>query len=592
MYIRKLVIRNQKEEKNIREINFNLGVSLIVDISEITNQQDTGNDVGKTTVLRLINYCLGGKADEIYKNKESKSSINSTVKNFLIDNEVLIILTLCKDFNDPTTDIVIERNFLKGKKKKICTINDCSFSNIENFKKELKSIFYNSDLDKPSFRQLIDRHLRFDYDSERIVNYLHFGTSDKEYEQIYLFLYGLYKASELSTTKSGELDKFKEYENIKKKLFKNRTSSLVEQELFVLNNDIVNIENQKNDFNINKLYQEELKEIDDLNDKINNLMEEYSSLKTRLKIYEQNILNIESEKCELEVKDVETLYNEAGIYLPTLNKTLEETIEFHNRLIINKVNFIKSDIPILKNKVLELKEKIKANTERKKHLEEEQKRHGSLSEYESLISSIKPLYEQKGKLIQEQEKIVEYDNLIDTCDEKITTINNEIQKYNEDLQTKLGVFNKYFTKYAMKFYNESYYISTLISEKTKCYKFELSNLNGNIGTGKKKGVMSAYDLAYISFANELKLERPKFVLHDRIEDIHSNQLVSLMNLVNSNDFDGQYIVSVLSGKFKEGDLKTLLEQNKVIELSPQEKLFKIEQQLQEQAQLKEVNETN
>ncbi len=160
------------------------------------------------------------------------------------------------------------------------------------------------------------------------------------------------------------------------------------------------------------------------------------------------------------------------------------------------------------------------------------------------------------------------------------------------MQGKLGVFNKYFTEYDMKFYNESYYISTLVSEKTKCYKFELSNLNGNIGTGKKKGVMSAYDLAYISFANELKLERPKFVLHDRIEDIHSNQLVSLMNLVNSNDFDGQYIVSVLSGKFKEGDLKTLLEQNKVIELSPQEKLFKIEQQLQEQAQLEEVNETN
>jgi len=578
MYIRKLVIQNQKEEKSIREINFNLGVSLIVDISEITNQQDTGNDVGKTTVLRLINYCLGGKADEIYKNKESKNLINSTVKNFLIDNEILIILTLCKDFNDSKTDIVIKRNFLTGKKKKICAIDNRSYSNIENFKKELKSIFYNSNLDKPSFRQLIGRHLRFNYGSEQIVKYLPLGATDKEYEQIYLFLYGLYKASELSTTKSGELDKFKEYENIKKKLFKNRTSSLVEQELFVLNNNIENIENKKNDFNINELYQEELKEIDELNDQINNLMVEYSTLKTRLKIYEQNILNIESEKCELEVKDVEILYNEAGIYLPKLNKTLEETIAFHNKLIINKVNFIKSDIPVLKNKIIELKEKIKNNTERKKSLEEKQKRHGSLSEYESLVSNIKPLYEQKGKLLQEQEKIIEYDGLINTSNEKIITINKEIQKYYDDLQAKLGIFNKYFTEYAMKFYNESYYISTSVSEKTKCYKFELSNLNGNIGTGKKKGVMSAYDLAYISFANELKLERPKFVLHDRIEDVHSNQLASLINLVNSSNFDGQYIVSVLSGKFKEKHLKTLLEQNKVIELSPQEKLFKIEQQ--------------
>ena len=205
------------------------------------------------------------------------------------------------------------------------------------------------------------------------------------------------------------------------------------------------------------------------------------------------------------------------------------------------------------------------------------------------MSKVKPLYELKGKLLQEQDKIVEYENLINESNEKITTINNEIQKYYEDLQIKLGIFNKYFSEYAMKFYNESYYISTSVSEKAKCYKFELSNLNGNIGTGKKKCVMSAYDLAYISFANELKLERPKFVLHDRIEDIHSNQLVSLIELVNSSNFNGQYIVSVLSGKFKEERLKTLLEQNRVIELSPQEKLFKIEQQ---RVNLKTGDETN
>ena len=114
MYIKKLVIRNQKEEKNIMEIDFKHGVNLIVDISEITNLQDTGNDVGKTTVLRLINYCLGGKADEIYKNKESKNSINSTVKNFLIDKEVLIILTLCKNFNNHISEYFIGCLNLKG----------------------------------------------------------------------------------------------------------------------------------------------------------------------------------------------------------------------------------------------------------------------------------------------------------------------------------------------------------------------------------------------------------------------------------------------------------------------------------------------
>ena len=576
MFIKKLVIRNQKEEKNIREINFKLGVNLIVDISEIINQQDTGNDVGKTTVLRLINYCLGAKADEIYKNAESSKTINSKVKNFLIDNEIVIILTLCTDFNDTKTDVVIKRNFLADKKRKICSIDDCEYSNVENFKKELKSIFYNSISNKPSFRQLIDKHLRFDYSNERIINYLHFGTSDKEYEQIYFFLYNLNKASELSTSKGSEIDKFKEYENIKKKLFKDKTSSLIEQELLLLDTNVEKLEQEKLNFNVSNQYKKELQEIDNINDYINRLMEEYSLLKTRLKIYEQNILAIEADKCEFEVKDIEALYNEAEIYLPKINKTLEEAINFHNKLMANKVNFIKSDIPNLKQQINNLKQQIDTNVERKKTLEKEQKTHGSLAQYENLISNLKPYYEQKGKLSNELEKILEYEKLLNTCDAKITAINKEIEKYDEDLQRNLCVFNKYFSEYSINFYNESYLISTSKSEKNKCYKFELSNLNSNIGAGKKKGLMSAYDLAYLSFANELKLKRPMFVLHDRIEDIHSNQLESLMNLVNSDNFVGQYIVSVLSGKFKEENLNKLLEENKIIELSPHEKLFKIE----------------
>ena len=66
-------------------------------------------------------------------------------------------------------------------------------------------------------------------------------------------------------------------------------------------------------------------------------------------------------------------------------------------------------------------------------------------------------------------------------------------------------------------------------------------------------------------------------MHDRIEGIHGNQLKSLFDEVNSDDFDGQYIASVLSGKFSEFQLSdNYLKNNKIIELSQQEKLFRIE----------------
>ena len=67
-----------------------------------------------------------------------------------------------------------------------------------------------------------------------------------------------------------------------------------------------------------------------------------------------------------------------------------------------------------------------------------------------------------------------------------------------------------------------------------------------------------------------------FEMHDRIEGIHSHQLSTLFKLVNSDKFKGQYIVSVLKDKFVNDKLKSYLEENKILELSQSDKLFRIE----------------
>ena len=59
MFIRSLKISTPDEV--IREMNFHLGLNLIIDNTPITNEQLTGNNVGKTTVLKLVVFCLGAK---------------------------------------------------------------------------------------------------------------------------------------------------------------------------------------------------------------------------------------------------------------------------------------------------------------------------------------------------------------------------------------------------------------------------------------------------------------------------------------------------------------------------------------------------
>ncbi|WP_237719172.1 hypothetical protein [Mycoplasma mycoides] len=82
MFIKRLKISTPNQV--IRDLEFKKGLNLIVDNTPINDLTQTGNNVGKTTVLKLISFCLAGKADDIYKGIESKTT-NDIVKDFLIN---------------------------------------------------------------------------------------------------------------------------------------------------------------------------------------------------------------------------------------------------------------------------------------------------------------------------------------------------------------------------------------------------------------------------------------------------------------------------------------------------------------------------
>ena len=83
MFIKKLIISNLTNI--IREIDFCSGLNLIIDDTPIEDSKLTGNNVGKTTVLKLIDFCLGAKGDIIYTDTENKKEVYDVVKNFLIN---------------------------------------------------------------------------------------------------------------------------------------------------------------------------------------------------------------------------------------------------------------------------------------------------------------------------------------------------------------------------------------------------------------------------------------------------------------------------------------------------------------------------
>lgn len=80
MFLKSLLISTPT--KVIREINFHKGLNLIVDETP-SGDTLTGNNVGKTTVLRLIDFCLGKDGSVVYKDPENSREIDPMVKSFL-----------------------------------------------------------------------------------------------------------------------------------------------------------------------------------------------------------------------------------------------------------------------------------------------------------------------------------------------------------------------------------------------------------------------------------------------------------------------------------------------------------------------------
>ena len=122
MFLKNLTIEYDGDK--IRDIPFHKGFNIIIDETPVgINTPISGNNVGKTTILRLVDFCLGGDGKNIYNDTEFKSKSNSSIQTFLESNNICIRLTLKEDLDiDDSQEIQIVRNFLSYSKK-VQTIN-------------------------------------------------------------------------------------------------------------------------------------------------------------------------------------------------------------------------------------------------------------------------------------------------------------------------------------------------------------------------------------------------------------------------------------------------------------------------------------
>src|SRR5690606_32192224 len=257
MFLKELEINNIGGR--IRAIEFRKGLNLIVDETVEDTKQATGNNVGKTTVLRLVDFCLGSSGKNIYQDSEFKEQENSTIKDFLFNNKVIITLSLVDDLDFPRESIIIRKNFLKYGKK-IQQINGESITNDKEFDLKLKELIFETSVEKPTFKQIISKNIRDEKNKLiNIVKVLNPYTKIEEYEALFLFWLGIntdtHNQKELLVKEKTREDGFR------KRLKKEGELSLIEQQLELVNSKIKEFQQIKSNYNFNEKFEAQIEEL-------------------------------------------------------------------------------------------------------------------------------------------------------------------------------------------------------------------------------------------------------------------------------------------------------------------------------------------
>jgi uncharacterized protein YydD (DUF2326 family) len=568
MFLKSLLISTPT--KVIREINFHKGLNLIVDDTP-NSETSTGNNVGKTTILKLIDFCLGRDGSVIYKDPENKREEYKIVKDFLINEKVIITLTLVDDIETPHTEVEISRNFLK-RKEIICTINgeDVNVGELET--KLMHTIFPSLNISKPNFRQIIAHNIRYeDIRLNNTLDILNAFTKTEEYETLYLFLFGC--DYDEGRKREELIANIKSEEVYLKRLQRAHTKSAYKVALEDVGREIIKLEDQKSKLNINPQLDKDMSDLTAIKERLNSIGSQRNSLQIRRNIIQESIAGFNDQKFEYDLAQLQLIYQQASSLIPTLQHTFEEMVEYHNRMLANRIVFIESEIPNIEKQILALTKQFEELRLQEVALTEKITTSDTFEELENIILALNKQYTLKGQYSSIIEQIEEVEKDLKKYQQELSQIDDGLfaDDFQSRVDSQLSKFNAIFAEISDELYDERYAVKAdVVTNRKGQRNYKFSVMETNLSSGKKQGEISCFDIAYTIFADQEGIPCLHFILNDKKELMHDHQLVTLADIANRENI--QFVASILKDKLPEQLQK---EEYYVVELSESKKLFMI-----------------
>lgn len=343
---------------DFKSVFFQSGLNVILaDMAEGSTDKDSRNGVGKTTLLEIIHFCLGGS--------ENKQSCPLRKSEALIDAgwEFTVGLTLQ---NGPVT---ITRGLAKPKEIYLSGAKlprsldpqptdkqDCWLISPTALNLWLGQQLFGLPIDKsskfaPSYRSLISYFARREFDIEPYEFMAKQAVWNKNVHSAYLLGLNWEPASQLQILKERKELLQKVNKGIKEGIIRGPQGRISEMESkrVRLDQDIAVLERELKDFKIHPDYRQIEEQATALTGDLQRLRREGYRLRNTLRHYEDSL----SSEIEPAEGSVLALYEAAQIELPALiTKSIAEVEHFHRQVIHNRTEFLREECDSLREKIV------------------------------------------------------------------------------------------------------------------------------------------------------------------------------------------------------------------------------------------------
>jgi len=536
------MIHSIKSDKlSFKTINFRSGFNVILaDRTKESTIKDSRNGLGKSTLIEIIHFCLGGDKGETLKKKQ-------------LDGWTF---TIEIDLGGKTYSV--SRN--TENQNKISVVGDCSNWPIKptidktgkqiigknDWTRILGIFMFNLQLEydqkyHPTFRSLISYFIRKNGQSGAFLNpFKQYGQQaewDIQVNNSYLLGLGWEYASKWQDLKDEEKLIQQIKQGAQTGMFSNLMGNIGELEAkkIRLEDQIRQEKENLDDFRVHEQYQQIEKDTNTLTRLIHEKVNQSIDDKRLLEYYELSL----EEEIDAKPEQVARVYQEAGLLFPEkITMKINEVLEFHKKIVSNRKEFLMLELDRLKQNISRTEKEVQNLTLERADLMQTLKTHGALEEYLQLQTNHQNTVATLNDISQKLENLKKFE-------EGKSSIRIELellyQKATADLnerRTQKEAAILTFNAFSEKLYAAPGNLSINI-QKTG-YKFDVSiQRSGSFGIGNMK--IFCYDLM-LAHLWAKKTMSPFFLLHDSIifADVDERQKALALQLAESESKNNQF----------------------------------------------------